>query len=299
MGNEVQLFAPAKVNLCLHIGGREKDGYHRLVSLFQMVSLYDHIHIRSLKAKDAFRLEGKFDFPAEENIITRAVRLFRERTGARQGVEIRVRKEIPLGAGLAGGSSDAAAVMCGLNVLFSGGLDREGLSVLASELGSDIPFFLGAPAALVRGRGEMVEPLAPRRDFALVLVYPGFPVASRRAYEWLDAYRGAEAAEKARCQLPEPDTLRRMYGQEEIATWTLFNSFTPVLTARFPLLEEIKTTLKQAGAIAAGVSGSGSTVFGLFPGRDDARRAAGKIKKGPSQAKFVDPLEKSPFTGLE
>ena len=295
----MQLSAPAKVNLCLYIGGRETDGYHRLVSLFQMVSLYDHIHIRSLKAKDAFRLEGEFAFPAEENIITRAVRLFRERTGARQGVEIRVRKEIPLGAGLGGGSSDAAAVMCGLNALFAGGFDRAGLSALASELGSDIPFFLGAPAALVRGRGEVVEPLAPRRDFALVLVYPGFPVASRQAYEWLDAYRGAQPAEKSRRQLPEPAALRRMYGQDAPETWILFNSFAPVLKKRFPLLEESKNTLKQAGAIAAGVSGSGSTVFGLFTGRDEARRAAGKIKNGPAQVKFVEPLEKSPFTGLE
>jgi 4-diphosphocytidyl-2-C-methyl-D-erythritol kinase len=295
MGTAVDIAAPAKVNLYLQIGERRPDGYHRLVSLFQMVSLFDHISIRSLKAENVYQLEGEFDFPVEENLITRAVRLFRERTGSRHGVRVRVKKRIPVGAGLGGGSSDAAAVIAGLNHLFAAGLDAADLRLLAAELGSDVSFFLTAAAALVRGRGEIVEPLPARSDYALVLVYPGFPVATRQAYRWLDARRAAAGE----VPLTEPPDLRRIYRHASPGEWDLFNSFTPVLTERFPLLGEIIGALENAGAAAAGVSGSGSALFGTFRHREEALQAARVLKKTFPLVKFVEPLEKSPCTGLE
>jgi 4-diphosphocytidyl-2C-methyl-D-erythritol kinase len=231
MGSALDIDAPAKVNLTLHVGERRADGYHRLISLFQMISLYDRIRIRSLKTDDSYRLEGDCGVPAEENIITRAVELFRRRTGLRRGVRIQVEKNIPLGGGLGGGSSDAAAVLVGLNQLFAGGLDDGGLCSLAAELGSDIPFFLGKAAALVSGRGEIVEPLTPRRDYALVLVYPGFPVDTREAYLWLDARRsersgpgGARRGDALQSRPAGPAELKRMYSHTAPASWTLFNS---------------------------------------------------------------------------
>jgi 4-diphosphocytidyl-2-C-methyl-D-erythritol kinase len=303
MGRAVDIVAPAKVNLYLKIGGRRPDGYHQLISLFQMVSLYDHIRIRSLKTEDAYRLDGDFGFPAEENIITRAVRVFRKNTGARRGVRIQVKKGIPLGAGLGGGSSDAAAVLAGLNQMLETGLDPAALRSLAVELGSDIPFFLTAPAAVVRGRGEIVEPVAARSDYALVLVYPGFPVITGEAYRWLDTYRrdsgGAQQAGQSQDLLEVTDDLKQIYTQARPGEWTLFNSFAPLLKARFPLLEEIITALKKTGAAAAGVSGSGSTIFGLFNLREEARKAARVLKNAYMLVKFVEPLEISPCTGLE
>ncbi|MBA7671818.1 putative 4-diphosphocytidyl-2-C-methyl-D-erythritol kinase [subsurface metagenome] len=149
MGKALTLKVPAKVNIHLEVLGKRPDGYHEIVSIFQMVSLYDVLQISSLKYENAFHLEGDFNIKESENLITKTVHLFRKRTGLAGGIQIKVRKCIPPGAGLGGGSSNAAATLKGLNLLLAAELSPIRLKSLAAELGSDIPFFLTWPAAPV------------------------------------------------------------------------------------------------------------------------------------------------------
>jgi len=163
------LKAPAKVNLHLEILGRRGDGFHEILSLFQAVSLFDRIALRSLKVTGQVRVACTAPIPAERNIVTAALRAFRAKTGIEEGIDLRVWKSIPIGAGLGGGSSDAAATLRGLNGMFGRPLDGGLLAELAAGLGSDVPFFLEGGTALVGGRGERVTRVAGRGDYRIVL----------------------------------------------------------------------------------------------------------------------------------
>ena len=194
------LKAPAKVNLHLEVRGlQQPGGYHEILSIVHTVPLFDRIELRSLKEKHALRIRCTPPIPGAQNIAVSAVQMFRQRSGVQAGVEIRIRKSIPVGAGLGGGSSDAAAVLRGLNSLFGYPLSSVQLHELAAGLGSDVPFFLHGPAALMSGRGEKLQDLVPRDDFLLVLVYPDLSVSTAAAYRWLDEDEGRDR----RSSLPE------------------------------------------------------------------------------------------------
>jgi 4-diphosphocytidyl-2-C-methyl-D-erythritol kinase len=304
MGRAISLLAPAKVNLHLEVGGKRPDGYHEIVSLVQAVSLYDGISIRSLKQQGGFRLHCGAGIPVQQNIVGKAVQLFRRETGLGTGVSIRVRKRIPVGAGLGGGSSDAAAVLKGLSVLLGASLSMQRLWALAAALGSDVPFFLNGPAALMTGRGEQIRPLSPRTDFWLVLLYPGFPVWTQQAYAWLDAEAPAEpdgeALASGRLLGGEPGgpaaegpgvaSLQSVYSRRPVASWRFRNSFQAVVERRMPLLREAREYLAGSGAALAGLSGSGSTVYGLFTEEGPARRAKRRVPFSCAMTEVVEPL---------
>ena len=280
---KLTIAAPAKVNLHLRITAKRPDGFHDLESLFASLDFGDTLHFEVLDADEALELrmegEGKAAaVPPEQNIIYRAVSLFRSRTGYRRGLWIRVEKRIPLGGGLGGGSSDAASTLLALNSLAGCPLDAASLAETAAALGSDAPFFLAETgAAWVRGRGELVRPLAAPQNLWLVLVNPGFSSGTAAAFRLLDGYRAACGAQPAACP-PEDELVRALAGSPK--TWPFVNDFLPVFTgdsgqdfghgSTAGAYRDMLAALGKLGADFAGLSGSGATCFGVFTDREQA-----------------------------
>ncbi len=256
--------APAKVNLVLRVGAARADGYHDLRSLMVPLDLGDGVDVRvSTRAGPVTcTVPGRPELDGSGNLAARAAEAFRRRFGMRAGVAIRIAKRIPVTAGLGGGSSDAAAVLRGLARAFRIRAP-EALAEVGLEVGSDVPFFLGAGPAWAEGRGERLAP-ADVPTLHLVLVYPPDPALAIRAgdaYRWLDAARrGARVAPLGRGR-----TFR---------TALAGNDLEPPCLAHRPALSPLLGMLRGAGAAAAIMSGSGPTVFGIFQGRSAARRAA-------------------------
>ncbi len=274
----IALRAPAKINLCLRVLGRRPDGYHELESVFQMVGLYDEVIVRPRRRGISIDVEG-VDLPHGSGNLAydAAVALAREAGGTR-AASIHLAKQIPLGAGLGGGSSDAAAVLIGLNRLWRLRWPRPRLAALGAALGSDVPFFFFGPTAWVTGRGERVAPAPSLRPSTLgplpcwvVLVNPGFPVSTQWAFQALDQAvggtirltNGGAIYKMGRLSDGSPASVRSMA-----------NDLERVSVARYPVIEEIKAQLLKAGAVAARMSGSGPTVFGLFATRAEAAKAS-------------------------
>ena len=259
------LTAPAKVNLCLHVLGKRPDGYHEIDSLFFQVSLHDTLSFEPA-ADFSLQCEGEAAGPPEENLVVRAARLLQEASGTSQGARVRLVKKIPAGAGLGGGSSDAAATLLGLNLLWNLGLDVRELQELGARLGSDVPFFLAGVAARVTGRGECVSAFAPKFRIPLLLVKPGCQVSTPWAYGALSLTKGV-----GNYKLPcsgGPDT-----GLEAILSGHS-NDFEMPVFRQFPEIGEVKARLLSAGAAGAVMSGSGSAVAGLFESQEKAVEAS-------------------------
>jgi 4-diphosphocytidyl-2-C-methyl-D-erythritol kinase len=285
MAESVRVQAAAKVNLHLRVYDRREDGFHGILSLFQAVSLADSIVIRSLKESDTVVIDGKFDCPFRETTVFKAVTVYRAATGNNIGLNIAVDKRIPAGAGLGGGSSDAAAVLSGLEELLGGGLDAPTLARLGAAIGSDVPFFLNSAAAIVSGRGEIVEPIGARDDFSLVIAFPGFPVPTGWAYGLLDRERPDSTREAD----PGPEELVRAYGGA-IRAWPFANSFEAVVGASRPEIPAARRLMLANGASFSAMSGSGSAVYGLFEGGDGGSRAIGALKASGFEAYAAAPL---------
>jgi 4-diphosphocytidyl-2-C-methyl-D-erythritol kinase len=216
----------------------------------------------------------------EDNLVSRAVRLFRARTGFDRPLEIVLEKRVPLGGGLGGGSSDAASTLLALNTLSGAGLTGQDLGKLAVELGSDVPFFLTGGLAWVTGRGERIEALewSLPPGLAVVLVNPGFPSVTAGAFTRLDVYRAAHTGEPA---LDRAAAMAMLGAGPE--AWTFRNDFLPVFLAGGDRQAEaygaILGELRRLGAAFAGLSGAGSTCFGIFRGSKEAEKALGGLKK--------------------
>ena len=179
----MQLFAPAKINLSLKILGRRNDDFHELDTLIAPISLYDEIGIEKRPEKGIkFRCDDPSVPQGDDNLVIRAAKTFFETTEIEPAVSIELKKKIPHGAGLGGGSSDAASVMLALNDLFETKLSREALVKMAEAIGSDVFFFLFQSAALCKGRGEMVMPVKLQRQFSILLLKPAFAVSTAWAY---------------------------------------------------------------------------------------------------------------------
>jgi 4-diphosphocytidyl-2-C-methyl-D-erythritol kinase len=289
MADIIRVEAPAKINIHLRVYGRRTDGYHGILSLFQAVSLSDAIVIRSLKEPDLLEIGGELGCPAESSTVYKAVLAYRERTGSRTGLAISVEKRIPIGAGLGGGSSDAAATLAGLERLLGGDLSRNELYAAAAGIGSDVPFFLEGGAAIVSGRGEVLRPIPARTDYGLVIVYPDLSVSTAEAYGILDRDRPDDSSE------PDPgaEELERRY-LGALEDWDFENSFEPVIASIHPEIAAARDELLRLGAAFAAMSGSGSAVFGVFGDRDGARRAGTAMGEGGWEAFPAAPLARLP-----
>jgi len=298
--NILTVTAPAKVNLHLEVLDRRQNGFHNLDSIFFALDFGDNLHFELVESEKTAEITMKgldLSIPLEKNIIFQSLCLFREKTGFDKNLSIIVEKRIPAGGGLGGGSSDAAAALLALNRLAGFPLSRAALLQTAASLGSDIPFFIyQTAAAKVTGRGETIEPLeAPRLFF--VLVNPGFPSDTAAAYRLLDEYRisfkiphtearrhgdGREERKKIAAEDTEFKE-RRGSDIEEIlsdpAQWTFRNDFLPVFGERErSVYNEIIGSLRELGAGFAGLSGAGSTCFGVFSESKTAQRAAQTLR---------------------
>jgi 4-diphosphocytidyl-2-C-methyl-D-erythritol kinase len=289
MAESVRVRAAAKVNLHLRVYGRRDDGFHGILSLFQALSLADTIVIRSLKESDTIEIDGDFDCPVEATTVYKAVLAFRKESGIRIGVSIKVDKRIPAGAGLGGGSSDAAATLLGLQALLGGGAGPSTIAGLGASIGSDVPFFLSSAAAIVSGRGEDVRPIEARDDFSLVVAFPGFPVHTAGAYALLDRERPDDSGEPD----PRPEELIGYY-RGDIARWPFGNSFEPVISRMRPEISRGKSLLLGAGASFAAMSGSGSSIFGVFEGGSRTGEAVERLTEEGFKAYAAAPLARCP-----
>jgi len=302
--------APAKVNLFLRIGKTRPDGFHELVSMIQAVGLYDTIRISATDAHGECMARGNMDIPPENNTIVRAAELFRREADTAAGLELMFEKSIPSGAGLGGGSSDAAAVLRGLNALYRYPLSDDRLAELAGRIGSDVPFFLGSAAAVVTGRGESLHPLSPRTDYHLLLIYPGFSVSTAHAYAQYDLQRrsadnGGVGEEDRGLSTEGPgggwsaDGLAHVYQLEEPTRWPFFNTFNSVVFRIYPGLDEVCDELRDAGALYAGVTGSGSCLVSVFIDSEAAVECSRLFRRRFPLVRPVPPLDTIPQPGLE
>ncbi len=264
------LLAPAKINWFIYIPGKRDDGYHEIRSLMQRVDLSDRL---TFEPADSLSLDSDCPIPVAENIVWKAALLLKEHTGAERGARMTLRKNIPSEAGLGGGSSDAAAALLGLDRLWGLGLSQAELSMLGAKLGSDVPFFLGPPCALVSGRGEQTMPVGLERPLDLLLVKPSFGVSTGWAYRSIARYSGLTKAEeniKLFIRALKDGELDRLEALGE-------NDLEAGVLPAFPEIGRIKTALREEGALYTRMSGSGSAVFGVFPDGQMARKAASRM----------------------
>lgn len=267
----------AKINLTLHIGPRRADGFHDVRTVMQSIAVSDRLRI--VLERGPFRLTVRpAVVPADRtNLVWRAAALLWRALGRRgepDGVRVTLDKAIPAEAGLGGGSADAAAALAGLNALWRGRLTRRDLLDLGAELGSDVPFFLVGGTALALGRGEDVFPLVDARPLGLVLVKPAVDISTVQAYRWLDDDR---AAHQGAPPVADLQTLDLGWATGPVA---LVNDLQAPVGRRHPAVLEAIRALEGAGAKVAGMSGSGSSVFGVFAASAIARAARRVARPG-------------------
>ncbi len=281
------VFAPAKINWSLYILDKRLDGYHNILSLLHCINLYDELKIEP--AKD-IEVISDMDIPAEQNLVYKAASMLKEKSGIQKGSRIMLNKAIPTGAGLGGGSSDAAHILMGLNKFWGLGFDNKELIMLAEGIGSDVPFFFHCPMALVGGRGEHVEPLIIDTSYSLLLIKPPVSVSTLWAYDMIRQERliGQNLYDKNQT-LPELtkkgfeiNNIKLIYESLVRRDFSLLqnivnNDFESVITMHFPVIRKLKNDLLDLGACIAMMTGSGSVVFGLFQERRDAEIASRKF----------------------
>lgn len=260
----MEFFAPAKVNLSLRVLRRREDGFHEIESLLCPLSLFDTLDL-------AHREDGGLEFTCDDgtlptgddNLVVRAAKLFCESCGLEPRLRIRLTKRIPHGAGLGGGSSDAAATLIGLDRLFETHLSREALSAMATDLGSDVPFFIYHSAAIVRGRGEIVEPVIFPRELPLFLIKPPFGVPTPWAYKhWRESH--------------EVPGVR--YDAQEFPWGALVNDLERPVFEKYLFLADLKSwLLAQPEVAGALMSGSGATVFAVLHDKSGGESLAPRV----------------------
>ncbi|MCK9375924.1 MAG: 4-(cytidine 5'-diphospho)-2-C-methyl-D-erythritol kinase [Syntrophobacterales bacterium] len=259
------MLCPAKVNLYLRIVGRRPDGYHDLVTVMQPLTLADELTVTPGGEDINLTCEAAELPQGEENLVWRAAARFREETGQQFGMRLGLRKKIPVAAGLGGGSSDAAGTLLVLNELAGRPLTDAALHRLAASLGADVPFFLRREPAVGRGIGTQLSPVT-LKPYWYLLINPGVALSTRWVYENLDL-----------TALPDPPA-QEAWDPEHPETWVR-NDLGGVALRRFPELAGILADLKEFGARAQGISGSGPTLFGLFPTSEAARQAGLRLRR--------------------
>jgi 4-diphosphocytidyl-2-C-methyl-D-erythritol kinase len=273
---DVVVWAPAKVNLFLEVLARRPDGYHDIATLMVAVGLYDTL---VCKADTSGVVRLHCNLPAlstgPDNLVIRAAEALRQHTGCRQGAELRLVKRIPLAAGLAGGSSDAAAALAGLTRLWRLGLTAPELARLGADLGSDVPFFFATPAAWCVGRGEQVTALPLGRPLLFVLVCPPGGLSTAAVYQNVVVPDSPESGTEICEALRAGDV-------EEIGR-RLHNRLQPPAERLYPAVAALEARLDGLHAAGARMSGSGSSLFALCRDRNEARRLAHELRRGPEE----------------
>jgi len=273
--SSLSLRAPAKINWFLDVIGKRNDGYHDIISLMQCISLYDEL---MFEHSAMIKVVSNSDIPLKDNLVYKAASLLKQYTSYRGGVKIVLYKGIPIGAGLGGGSSDAAYTLSGLNILLGLGLNNKELSSIGSEIGSDVPFFLNTPCALVAGKGEKILPLKMTSSVMLLLIKPRMSVPTSWAYASFDKLKMSDSELtkkrvdiKLFCQALENSDFTHLGNM-------MNNDLEKVIIKRYPVVGSLKKRLLEKGAIISAMTGSGPTVFGVFDSKDIAEKAAEAMK---------------------
>jgi 4-diphosphocytidyl-2-C-methyl-D-erythritol kinase len=288
----VRVRAHAKINLDLRVLGTRPDGFHELRTVFQAIALHDTIEC--VPRQGPFLLECETaGVPLDSsNLVWRAAQALwysGRRTGVVRDVLVRLHKRIPLQAGLGGGSADAAAALLGLARLWRMPVRPNQLTDVAATLGADVPFFLAGGTALGLGKGDEVYPLADLPRHWVVLLVPGFGVSSRDAYAWYDAERtmahGGLPREPQHVPGPWPSRAAQMINDLEAA-----------IARHHPEIDQMKIALRRAGALAAAMTGSGSTVFGLFQKKSEALAATERLSSSGWRVVLTESLGRDEFS---
>ena len=280
--------AYAKLNLTLDVKARREDGYHEMLMVMQTVSVRDEI---VLKKTDRPGILASCNFPYiptdGRNLAVKAAGTFLEETGhPEQGISIEMKKTIPVGAGMAGGSADAAAVLRGMNRLFGMPASRKELEKMAEKIGSDVAFCVVGGTALARGRGEILEDLPPMPACSIVICKPSFSISTPELFRKLDQAK----------LLRHPDTEGMLHALEngdlrELGT-RMYNVFGELDDRRLRCVAEIRSVLLDYGAVGAIMTGTGSAVFGVFPEEEQAKKSAAKLQKEYRFCRVAEPVPK-------
>ncbi|MEW6684697.1 MAG: 4-(cytidine 5'-diphospho)-2-C-methyl-D-erythritol kinase [Candidatus Edwardsbacteria bacterium] len=292
--SEIEILAFAKINLYLEVLKKRDDGYHEVETIFQSINLSDTLHFVSIRERKKIVVFCNHpDLPlGRKNLVYQAAQLVFEKFNLPGGVKIEIKKKIPVGGGLGGGSTDAAATLIGLTSLYELDLSEIELWSLAQKLGCDVPFFLKGGTALGKGRGDKIASLAPLPETIFLLVLPGFSVSTTWAYQQLNAVRNRNLST---AEQPISNGVKNYLTkktksvkiiQESIERRDcknlghhLYNRLEKSVFKKYPELQTIKEDLLKAGASGALMSGSGSTIFGIFPEEKLARGAAFQMKR--------------------
>ena len=268
----IELFCPAKINLGLRVTGKREDGYHDLETIFQRITLFDRLRIEVTGGSGITLSCPGSELPADEtNLVGRAACDFLEKASIHCGVKLTLHKKIPVSAGLGGGSSNAASTILGLNLLLGKPLNQKEMLTLGTKLGADVPFFVaGISAAFARGIGNKLTIIScPHMWF--ILVYPPIEVSTAWVYANLDL--GLTRSDHPHIRRVSN---QRSFKIEEVLD-VLYNDLETVTIKLHPIIDTIRKHLVSLGAIGALMSGSGPTVFGLFPDRNNAEAALRKL----------------------
>ena len=273
----MRLQAFAKINLGLDVLGKREDGYHEVRMIMQTIRMYDQLDMRKSVEPGIHLTTNKKYIPVDENnLVWRAAKLMMDTCGIIEGVSIHLHKVIPVAAGMAGGSSDAAATLVGMNRLFHCGLSKEKLMELGVQIGADVPYCVLRGTALAEGIGEKLTVLPPMPDCWILIGKPGISVSTKYVYTTLDLNTDTVH--------PDIDGMKKaledgnLYGITE----RMGNDLQDVTIPAYPEVERIKEQMKTLGAVNAMMSGSGPTVFGIFDNEEKAQEACQKLRESGS-----------------
>lgn len=270
----MRLRAMAKINLGLDVIRKRDDGYHEVRMIMQTIKMYDVLDIRKKKTQGISLSTNLPYVPSDErNLVYKAAKLLMDEFDIKEGISMRLFKFVPVAAGMAGGSSDAAAAFVGVNRLFRLGLSQEELMERAVQIGADVPYCIMRGTALAEGIGEKLTPLPAMPEGYVLIGKPGINVSTKTAYENLNL----AAIE----QHPDIDGMIRDIRNKDLYSMTekMVNVFEPGLMKKYPVIQEIRDFMEEKGALKAMMSGSGPTVFGIFDSKEKMNTAASALKK--------------------
>ena len=280
MIRHLELKAYGKINLGLDVVRRREDGYHEVRMIMQTVRVYDAIELNRTEEEGIRLSTNLYYLPDNENNLGyRAAKLLMDEFGIRDGVEIKMKKFIPVAAGMAGGSSDAAAVLFGVNMMFGLGLSKQELMERGVRLGADVPYCIMRGTALSEGIGEILTPLPPMPQCRVLIAKPAVSVSTKHVYESLNLPSlGAEAH-------PDIDAMRAAIEKKDLSgvVSQLGNVLETVTIPENPVIQTLKDKMMEMGADGSLMSGSGPTVFGLFTNQTAAQAAYEELRYGSSQ----------------
>ncbi|MEW6001648.1 MAG: 4-(cytidine 5'-diphospho)-2-C-methyl-D-erythritol kinase [Nitrospirota bacterium] len=271
--SSLSMSAPAKINWFLTINGKREDGYHDINSLMQSISLYDDL---AFERSDRIEVISDLDIPPENNLVYKAAAILKGFSSSKEGARITVKKNIPVSAGLGGGSSDAAYTLLGLNRLWGLGLKNPELIGIGQEIGSDVPFFLNGPLAFISGRGEKIRTIKINSSLEFLLVKPPISISTSWAYKTYDGKNTGELTKNP----VDIKLFCRALQRKDFASLSLMikNDLESVVFEGYPVVEDIKVRLLKEGAKISSMSGSGPTVFAVFDSYNIAESAARSMK---------------------